>query len=38
MVQAGLGIKQGPVSKITNIKRAGRVVEVIECLLSKHEP
>jgi hypothetical protein len=28
-VQAGLGIKQDPISKITKAKRAGRVAQVI---------
>jgi hypothetical protein len=32
-----LGKKQDPISKITNTKRTGRVVQVSECLHSKHE-
>jgi hypothetical protein len=28
---------QNPVSKILNTKKAGGVVKVVECLLSKHE-
>jgi hypothetical protein len=32
-IQIGLGIKQDPISKITNTKRAGGVAQVIEHLL-----
>jgi hypothetical protein len=35
VVQSGLGKKQGPISKITRAKRAGRVPQVIDCLPSK---
>jgi hypothetical protein len=31
-VHAGLGQKQDPISKITNVKRAGGVAQVVECL------
>jgi hypothetical protein len=37
MVQGVLGIKPDSVSKITNTERAGRVVQVLEHLPSKHE-
>jgi hypothetical protein len=36
-VQAGPGIKQDPISKITNTKRAGVVTQVGECLPSNHK-
>jgi hypothetical protein len=36
-IKASLGIKPDPISKITNRKRAGRVVQVVECLPSKHQ-
>jgi hypothetical protein len=38
MVLAFLDIKQQLISKITNTKRAGRVVQVVECLPSRHKP
>jgi hypothetical protein len=34
-VQASLGIKCDPISKITNAQRAGRVTQVVELLPSK---
>jgi hypothetical protein len=37
IVQGCLGIKQNPISKITKAKRAGGVVQVVECLPSKYE-
>jgi hypothetical protein len=37
VVQAGLGIKWDPISKITNTKRAGGVAQVVEHLPSKFE-
>jgi hypothetical protein len=37
MVQAGPGINQDTISKITNAKRAGRVAQVVEHLPSKLE-
>jgi hypothetical protein len=36
-VQAGLGIKQDPISKIINAERAGGVIQVVELLPSKHK-
>jgi hypothetical protein len=36
-VQACLGIKRDPISKVINMKRAGRVAQVIEYLPSKCE-
>jgi hypothetical protein len=33
MVQAGIGIKQDPISKITDTK----MTQVVECLPTKHE-
>jgi hypothetical protein len=36
-IQDGSGIKQNPISKITNTKRAGRVGQMIECLPSKQK-
>jgi hypothetical protein len=35
MVQAGLGKKQDPVSKINRAKRAGRVAQMVEYLPNK---
>jgi phosphatidate phosphatase PAH1 len=35
--QTSLGKKQDPISKITRTKRAGGIVQVVECLPSKHE-
>jgi hypothetical protein len=35
VVQADLGRKQDPISKITNAKRAGGVAQVVELLPSK---
>jgi hypothetical protein len=35
MVQAGLGIRQHPISKRTNAKRADRVAQVVKHLPSK---
>jgi hypothetical protein len=32
VVQANLGIKHGPISKITNAKSAGDMTQVVECL------
>jgi hypothetical protein len=37
VVQAGQGINVRPISKITKVKRAGNMAEVIEQLPSKHE-
>jgi hypothetical protein len=37
IVQAGLGKKQDPISKIIRTKRAGGMAQVVECLISKHE-
>jgi hypothetical protein len=37
MVQAGLGINQDPIKKITEAKRAGDVVEMVEHLSSNHK-
>jgi hypothetical protein len=37
MVQASLGIKHNPVSKITNAKRADGRTQVVKCLSSKCE-
>jgi hypothetical protein len=37
IVQASLGIKGDPISKITNTRRAGFVAQVVEPLPSKHE-
>jgi hypothetical protein len=38
MVQAGLDIKQHPISKITNAKKAGRVVQVLHTCLASVRP
>jgi hypothetical protein len=38
MIQDGPGIKQDPILKITNAKRGGGTVKVVERLPSKHEP
>jgi hypothetical protein len=35
VVQASLGINKDPISKITNTKRAGGMVQMVECLPSK---
>jgi hypothetical protein len=37
MVQTGQGTKQDTVLKVTSIKRAGRVGQVVKYLPSKHE-
>jgi hypothetical protein len=37
IVQAGLGIKLDPISKITNAEGTSAVTQVAECLLSKPE-
>jgi hypothetical protein len=37
VVQANLGKKQDPISKITRAKRVGGIAQVIEYLLSKQE-
>jgi hypothetical protein len=37
VVQAGLGKKQDPISKITRAKMAGGMVQTVEYLPSKHE-
>jgi hypothetical protein len=37
IVQAGLGIKPDPISKITNAEGTGAVTQVVECLFSKPE-
>jgi hypothetical protein len=37
-VQAHSGIKGNSISKIIDAKRAGDVTQVVECLISKHEP
>jgi hypothetical protein len=37
MVQAYLGKKRDPISKITRTKWTGDMVQVVECLLSKYE-
>jgi hypothetical protein len=37
MVQAGLGKKQPPISKITRAKRAGGIEQAEQDLPSKHE-
>jgi hypothetical protein len=37
MVQAGLGVKRDPISKITKDKRAGGVAQVVKCLPNKCE-
>jgi hypothetical protein len=37
MVQANLGKKQGTFSKITRVKRAGGVAQVVEYLPHKHK-
>jgi hypothetical protein len=37
VVQDGPDIKQDPNSKLANIKRAGRIVQVLVCLPSKHK-
>jgi hypothetical protein len=37
VVQAGPGIKLDLIPKITNTKGTGRVAQVEECLLSRHE-
>jgi hypothetical protein len=36
-VKAGPGIKQDPISKTTNVKRASRVPQGVECLPCKRE-
>jgi hypothetical protein len=36
VVQAGLDLKQDPISKITKAKLAGSMAQVVECLFSKH--
>jgi hypothetical protein len=37
VVQAGPGIKQDPISKITNTKKAGNMVQKVEYLPNKHQ-
>jgi hypothetical protein len=38
IIQATLGKKQKPISKITRVQRAGGVVQVTECLPSNVKP